>query len=284
VEVPLAASEPAAQALAPPAPAEASISSETLRQAIEDGRLVFHLQPIVSLPQRKTLAYDLVPRLALDGDKFAERADFVPKRGGEALLCRVERRGVEEAVAIARRARAGGQPATLFVPMSRATLVDALMIEKTVALLDGNRAVAGNIALLMDEAEWSALPLNEKAALAAFVGKGAKLALAGCPSLRLDFARLAGEGVTSVRVDATQFLASPEAFTDFHTADVVPYIRRFEVDLIASGVMSEEQLLMLLEDGISLVQGPHVSPPMPERADLAGDRQAPARARLSAEA
>lgn len=272
----------AAQQPRPGAPTEPVIPLETLKQAIDDGRLVFHLQPILALPQRRTFGYDLVPRLALEEGEFADRADFWPQRGGEAVLRRIERQAIEEAVTIARRSRTAGEPTTLYVPIGRATLVDAVSIDRIVALLDANRAIAGNIGLMLAEADWGALPMTEKAALAAFVGKGVKLALADCRSLRLDFARLAGDGVASVRVDAPSFLMAPESFTDFHTADVTPYIRRFAVDLIASGVASEEQLLMLLEDGVAFVQGPHISAPRPARADLG--RGAAPRARSSAEA
>jgi cyclic-di-GMP phosphodiesterase TipF (flagellum assembly factor) len=200
------------------------------------------------------------------------------------VLRRIERQAIEEAVTIARRSRTGGEPTTLHVPISRVTLVDAVSIDKIVALLDANRAITGNIVLTIAEPDWGALPVSEKAALAAFVGKGVKLALTDCRSLRLDFARLAGGGVASVRVDAPSFLATPERFTDFHTADVTPYVRRFAVEFIASGVASEEQLLMLLEDGVELVQGPHISPPRPARADLGGGRSMAARIRSSAEA
>jgi cyclic-di-GMP phosphodiesterase TipF (flagellum assembly factor) len=268
VEAAAARAEPEPQSLLPPARPVFSI--ETLKQAVDDGKLVFHLQPILVLPQRRTFGYDLVPRLTLEDGEFADKADFWPERNGEAVVRRIERQGIEEAVTIARRSRTAGEAMTLHVTISRATLVDAVSIDKIVALLDANRAITGNIVLVVAEADWGALPVSEKAALAAFVGKGVRLALADCRSLRLDFARLTGDGVASVRVDAPSFLAAPQTFTDFHTADVTPYLRRFAVELVATGVASEEQLLMLLEDGVELVQGPHISAPRPARADLGG--------------
>ena len=42
---------------------EPVIPLETLRQALGDDRLVFHMQPIITLPQRRTHGYDIVPRL-----------------------------------------------------------------------------------------------------------------------------------------------------------------------------------------------------------------------------
>jgi len=67
---------PPAPVVAPDPPAardepQPVIPVEMLKQAIEDGRLAFHLRPIVTLPQRKAAGYDLVPRLALDDDVIA---------------------------------------------------------------------------------------------------------------------------------------------------------------------------------------------------------------------
>jgi cyclic-di-GMP phosphodiesterase TipF (flagellum assembly factor) len=270
----VAAAQPVEPARFPAGPATDGpvIPLETLKQAIDEGRLVFHLQPIVTLPLRKTCGYDLVPRLALDEGEFADPPDFMPKHGGEAVIRRIERLALEEAIAIARRARVGAEAILLNVGIGRATLADAAAIEKNVALLDGNQAVAARLRLLIGEAAWSGLPLSEKAALAAFTGKGVKLALADCRSLRLDFARLAGDGVAAVRIDATAFLDAPERFTDFHSADVVPYVQRFGIELVAAGVANEEQVLMFLEDGVGFAQGSHIGPPGPAPAGLAGER------------
>jgi cyclic-di-GMP phosphodiesterase TipF (flagellum assembly factor) len=259
----------------PAAPAsEPAISLDMLKQAIEAGRLVFHLQPIVTLPQRKAYGYDLVPRLALAAGELADAPDFLPQHGGEAVLRRIERLALEEAVTIARRARTSGQLAPLYVPVSRATLVDAIAIDKAVSLLEANRAIASAIVLTLAETDWSAMPLSEKAALAAFVKRGVRLALRGVRSLRLDFADLAGDGVRSVRVDAQDFIAAPESFTDFHSSDVTSYVKRFEIDLVLTGVSTEEQVLVLLEDGVALVQGPHLAGPGPVRPDLVVERGA----------
>jgi cyclic-di-GMP phosphodiesterase TipF (flagellum assembly factor) len=268
------ASQPAepARSFAMPATDGPVIPLETLKQAIDEGRLVFHLQPIVTLPLRKTCGYDLVPRLALEEGEFADPPDFMPKRGGEAVIRRIERLALEEAVAIARRARAGAEAILLHVGISRATLADAVAIETNVALLEANQAVTSRLRLMLAEAAWSGLPLSERAALAAFTGKGVKLALGNCRSLRLDFARLAGGGVAAVRIDAAGFLEAPERFTDFHSADVAPYVQRFGIELVAGGITNEEQVLIFLEDGVRLAQGPHIGGPGPAPAELAGER------------
>lgn len=272
--VPPAASSPSPPPAEPSPPREQEpvIPLETLKQALEDNRLIFHLQPIVTLPQRRAYGYDVVPRLMLDEGELADAPDFMPRRGGESVIRRIERLALDEAVTIARRSRTGGSPATLHVPLSRASLTDADFIERIVTTLDANRAIAGSICLKIANADWQAMPLNEKAALAAFVKKGVGLSLVGLKSLRLDFGELAADGVRSVRIDATRFIDTPLEFTDFLASDAVKFLKRFGIDLIATGINTEEQILTLLEDGIGLVQGPHIAGPGPARPDLVVER------------
>lgn len=251
---------------------EPIVPLELLKQALDEGRLIFHIQPIVTLPQRRAHGYDIVPRLMLEDGELADPPDFMPRRGGEAVVRRIERLCLEEAVTISRRARTTGQPVALYVPISRAMLVDAIGIDKIVALLDANRAIASGIILNIADADWGAMPTSERAALAAFVNKGVGLSLIDARSLRLNYADLAGEGVRSVRFDASRFIEVPESYTDFHTSDITSYVKRFEVDLIATGIHTEQQILSLLEDGVALAQGPHIAGPGPVRPDLIVER------------
>ncbi len=251
---------------------EPVIPLELLREAIEDHRLVFHIEPIVTLPQRKPFGYDLVPRLVMEDDEFADRADFMPRHGGEEVVARLEADGIDEAVVIARRSKTSGAPITLFVPLSRASLGSAKAVELILAALDANRAIAGALLFSVDQAEFKALGGKERASLAAIGKMGVGLSLAGANSLRFDYAELQGLGFKSVRVDATRFLRQPESFTDFHAADIASYGRRFGIELVATGIIDEQQLLSLFEDGISLAQGPHIGGPGPVRPDLKLER------------
>jgi cyclic-di-GMP phosphodiesterase TipF (flagellum assembly factor) len=251
---------------------EPVIPLELLRQAIEDHRVVFHIEPIVTLPQRKPFGYDLIPRLVMEDDEFADRADFMPRHGGEEVIARLEADGIDEAIVITRRSKTAGSPINLFVPLSRASLGSAKAVELILAALDANRAIAGSLVFAIAQAELKALGSKERASVAAIGKMGVGLSLAAATSLRFDYAELQGLGFKSVRVDATRFLRHPESFTDFHASDIASYGRRFGIELVATGIIDEQQLLNLFEDGVSLAQGPHIAGPGPVRPDLKLDR------------
>lgn len=250
---------------------EPVIPLEMLRQAIADNRLVYHVQPVVRLPQRRATGYDLVPRLMLEDGELAEPADFMPRRGGKDVLRLIEGTGLVEAVAIARRSRTGGQPAMLYMPLSRATLGDEAAAEQVLVTLDANRAIAGSLTFLVSESDWQSLTTHERAIVEQMVRKGAGFSITGMTSLRVDVADMAAMGVRSLRVEAGRFIAAPEDFTDFHMTDIANYLARFEVVLLATGIANERQIVELLDADIVTVQGDYISPPGPVRADLALD-------------
>lgn len=247
---------------------EPSIPLELLRQALHEDRLIYHIQPVVTLPQRRPQGYDLVPRLRMQDGELAERDDFMPVRGGEDLLRHIEGIGLVEAITISRRARTSGQPITLYLPLSRATLGDPTASEQLIVSLEANRAIAPGLIFAMSESDWQGLTTGERAIADAMVKKGAGFSITNIRSLRIDIAELAGQGVRSLRIDAARFIDHPESFTDFHASDIANYIARFDIRLMATGISNERQIVELLEDGIVLVQGPHIAAPGPVRPDL----------------
>jgi cyclic-di-GMP phosphodiesterase TipF (flagellum assembly factor) len=269
-------SAPAIVTPPPPRDVEPVIPLETLRQAISENRLIYHVQPVVTLPQRRPHGYDLVPRLMLEDGELADRADFMPRKGGEDVLRHIEGIGMVEAITIASRSRSAGQPINLFVPLSRATLGDPASADQLIASLEANRAIASSLLFMVTAAQWQSLDSGERAITDNLLRKGAGFSLVGVHSLRVDVAELAGQGVRSLRIDAARFLEEPQAFTDFHAADIANYLNRFGVGLLATGVSSEHQILELLDVGISLIQGPHIATPGPARPDLMLDRPKPA--------
>lgn len=263
----IAAAPPAAVAASAREP-EPTIPLEMLRQAVAENRLIYHIQPVVTLPQRRPHGYDLVPRLMLEDGDLADRADFMPRRGGEDVVRQIEGLGLVEAVTIARRSRTNGQPVTLYVPLSRATLGDSVASEQLIVTLEANRSIAPGLIFVIGEGDWQGLSTGERAIAEAVAKKGAGFSIANALSLRVDVAELASRGVRSLRIDAGRFIEEPEVFTDFHASDIANYVARFGVMLLATGISSESQIVELLDDGITLVQGPYIAGPGPVRPDL----------------
>ena len=158
------------------------------------------------------------------------------------------------------------------MPLTRATVLDKRALEALISTLGANQAIAPSLGFAIPQPEWKQFGPAEKRQLIDIRKSGACFSLTDATSLRFDFAELEGMGFTSVRFDATRFLRQPTSFTDFHTADIAPYAKRFDIDLCATGVIDEQQLLSLFEDGIAQAQGPHIGRAGPVRPDLLVER------------
>ena len=249
-------------------PAEPVIPPEVLREALADDRLIHHMLPIITLPQRRTHGYDLVPRLMLEGEELAEGADFMPVTGGQDLIAQIEGMALMDAITIARRSKTGGEPVAIYVPISAATLSEKQFRNQLMAILDANRAISDLLSFSLTEAQWDEVQKNESSPLKAMVKNGVGFSLSGISSLRQNFSELKDLGVRSVRADAKVFIDDPSHYTDFHTADIAAYVHRFEVDLIMTNVTTEQQVLTLLDDGIGFAQGPYLAKAGAIRSDL----------------
>lgn len=247
---------------------EPIIPLEMVRQALGNQRLVYHIQPVARLPQRRPAGYDLVPRLMLEDGDLAEPVDFLPRHGGEDVLQRIDGTALNEAVAIARRARTGGQAISLYIPLTGATLRDSAAVEQLLAILDANRVIATGLIFTIAEVEFNELMQTARTALQAIQRRGAGFSLSNASSLRLNFADLSELGVRTIRVSAGRLINSPETYTDFHLSDIASYVGRFDITLLATGVTDERQIVELLDNEITLVQGNHVAPAGPVRPDL----------------
>lgn len=250
---------------------EPRISLDQVRRALANDKLTIHLQPILVMPRRRSFGFDVVPRLTLEDGSFADPPDYMPSRGGDAVVRQIEVRAFADALTVLARAFVLGEQMVIYAPVSGASLSELDAVESMIDQLQANRSVSKNFVMRMTEANYKRLDDAQRASLAALIDKGAGISLDEVKSLRLSFSDLADEGVTSVRVDAQQFIGSTSSLTDYHSADVAPYLKRFGIDLIGSGVDSEQQALTLIEDGVKFAMGPYLGAPMSVRPDLLED-------------
>lgn len=247
---------------------EPVIPAEMLRQALTQDRLEHHIEPIITLPQRRTHGYDLVPRLMLEDGELAKSEDFMPVSGGQELIAEIEALALVDAITLARRSLTGGDPIVIYVPITVATLKTDRETDRVVSLLNANRAVSKYICFVIPESQWANLSARERDAAEEMVKKGGGFSLSHVRSLRLDFTELSELGVRSVRAETNRFVDQPASYTDFHTADIASYAQRFEIDLILTKVETEQHILTLLDDGINLAQGPHLAKAGPIHSDF----------------
>ena len=246
----------------------AAVPIEAVQEALANNEIEQFLQPIVSLPQRRTLGYELLPKLRTDDGVLHEAEDFLHHEDQTGTIAELEQLLIRQAANIVHRANITGDPTNLFVPISMALLRDKDACSTMAGLLASNRAVSASIILTLPEASYDALNSSDKQSLNDLVKSGASICLDNVRSLRLTFQAMSERGVKFVKADAQAFINNPLDFTDFHRADLADYVERFGIGLIMDNVTSEDHVLELLDDKIPYAQGKHIAQASPVRPDL----------------
>lgn len=251
-----------------PAPALVRLPLAVLEQAIADGRIEPFMQPIVSLPQRKVVAYELLARLRLDDDTLHTAEEFMPQSGGEKIVPQLDNLMILRAVQIVRRMAARQKTFALHVNLSPLTLSDETVFAKLLEVLAANTALRETVFFEFQQAEFEALSRDQINALEELTKLGFSLILDNVTNLRLDFTELTGHRVRKIKITAAQFLDNARALSDIHIADIVDLLDRHDIDLVITQVEAEQQVLQLLDERISSAIGNHFSEPRPVRSDV----------------
>jgi cyclic-di-GMP phosphodiesterase, flagellum assembly factor TipF len=246
-----------------------------VRAAIESQRIDLHLQPIVTLPQRKVRYYEAMSRLKTANGEIVAAADFLPYAEAGSLLPKLDSLSLLRCVRIVRRLLLKNRDIGLFCNLSAATLADA-EFPPMLEFLDANRAIAPSLVFEFTQSAVRAMGPLEHESLAALFQRGFRFSMDNLTDLRVEPRELTERGFRFIKAPAALLLnRAGAASTDIHPADFSDLLGRFGIDLIAERVEGESTVVDLLDYDVRFGQGYLFSPPRPVRADalqtVAGD-------------
>jgi cyclic-di-GMP phosphodiesterase, flagellum assembly factor TipF len=284
--LPVAAAPAVATAAVPPAPpAPAKVTAfagldrdgiiAAIKSAIGTSRIELHLQPVVTLPQRKVRYYEALSRLKAENGDLVTAADFIAYAEAGALMPKLDDLSALRCVQVVRRLLLKNRDIGLFCNLSSATLTDS-GFPKFLEFMDANRAIAPALVLEFTQSAIRAMGPIEYESLAALAERGFRFSVDNLTDLRLDARELNERGFRFVKAPAMLlFNRVGVASTDIHPADFSDLLGRFGIDLIAERIENEATVVDLLDYDVRFGQGFLFSPPRPVRAEalqgLAGE-------------
>jgi cyclic-di-GMP phosphodiesterase, flagellum assembly factor TipF len=239
--------------------------------AIEGSRIDLHLQPIVSLPQRKVRFYEGLARLRTEDGDILSPSDFLPYAESGGLMPKIDNLILFRCVQVVRRLAAKNREIGVFCNVSGATLNDPEFFPQLSDFMQANRALAPALVLEFSQSTVRAMGPIENESLAALADLGFRFSLDRLADLRVEPRELADRGFRFVKAPATLLLNRAGAQgADIHPADFSDLLGRFGIDLIADRIESEGMVVDLLDYDVRFGQGFLFSPPRPVRAEALG--------------
>jgi cyclic-di-GMP phosphodiesterase, flagellum assembly factor TipF len=237
-----------------------------LRKPIAAGEIELHLQPVVTLPQRKLRYYEALARLKTDGGGLVAAGEFLSDAEAATLMPKIDYLAAARSVQIVRRLLLQKREVGLFCNLAAATLADP-GFSKFLELMDANRAIAAALVFEFAQSAVRAMGAIEHASLAALAERGFRFSMDNLTDLRVNAHELNERGFRFVKVPAPLLFNRLGALTaDIRPAEFSESLGRFGIDLIADRIEHENTVIDLLDYDVRFGQGVLFSPPRPLRA------------------
>jgi cyclic-di-GMP phosphodiesterase, flagellum assembly factor TipF len=244
-------------------------STSAIREAVEANRIELHLQPIVTLPQRKVRYYEALARLRTGDGTLLAADDFIALAQAGALMPRVDDQMVFRCVQVVRRLISKNQDVGLFCNLSASTLADVASFAHLIEFMSANRALASALVFELAQSAYRKFGKIENESLAALASLGFRWSLDHIADLKFEPRDLADRGFRFVKVPAPLLLARESGgAADIHPADLAGLLERFGIDLMVEKIENEAAVADLLDHGVKYGQGYLFAPPRPVRAEV----------------
>lgn len=264
------ASAPAQAAAAPTGALdglERAQALDILRRAVAEDRVEVFLQPIVSLPQRRVCHYEALARLRGETGGFLLPADFMALAESEGLAPRIDAAVAERCIAIAGHLAQRNPEMSLFCNLSAASLTEGPLLQRLIEAFEQDGSLSSRLVLEFRQPAFDSLGPLETAGVQALNDAGLRLSVDGIRDLDIDGRAWASRRVRFAKVGADILLNPPAGSgADIHVADLARFLARSGIELVASRIEGEADLVDLLDYDIGFGQGYLFSPPRPVRS------------------
>ncbi|MDO8296119.1 MAG: EAL domain-containing protein [Caulobacter sp.] len=237
---------------------------DTVKDALAGNRVDLYLQPVVSLPQRRTVFYESFSRLRDETGRVMMPAEYLSVAEPEGLVAAIDNLLLFRCVQIVRRLAKQDRKVGIFCNISLASLSDEQFFPQFLDFLSANKDMAGALIFELGQAAFERRGAVEARHMARLADLGFRFSLDKVTDLDLDFQDLARSDIKFIKVGAQMLLDQLEesegrlvirSLPDLHAADFARLTRRYGVEVIIEKVESERQIVDILELDMAFGQG-----------------------------
>ncbi len=237
---------------------------EIVREALAANRVDLYLQPVVSLPQRRTVFYESFSRLRDPTGQIIMPAEYLAAAEPAGMVTAIDNLLLFRCVQIVRRLAGQDRRVGIFCNVSMASLGDDEFFPQFLELLRANRDLAPALIFEVGQAAFDARTSVQARNMGKLAELGFRFSLDKVTDLDLDLQDLSRSDVKFVRVGAQALLDELtevedrlvlRSMPDLAAEDFALLMRRYGVELIAEKVENERQVVDILDLDIQLGQG-----------------------------
>ena len=235
---------------------------DLVRDGLSNGRVELHLQPIVSLPQRRRRFYECFSRIRAADGALIVPEQYLDGAAREGLAAAIDNMLLFRCIQVVRKARKKNPTVGFFCNISRHSLADHDFLRDFGDFLQQNADLAPSLIFEMAQADFEMAARERAPQLERLAELGLRFSVDRVSDLDLDPAQLLRHHVAFVKIDAARFVEVGENFSaPVHR--LRRELARAGIDMIVEKIESEATLVELLEHAIDFGQGYAFGEPKP---------------------
>jgi cyclic-di-GMP phosphodiesterase TipF (flagellum assembly factor) len=263
---------------------QASHMLQVVQDALAENRVDLYLQPIVSLPQRRTVFYESFSRLRDETGRVMMPAEYLAVAEPEGLMTAIDNLLLFRCVQIVRRLAKQDRKVGIFCNISLASLGDESFFPQFLEFMQGNKDLAGAVIFELGQAAFERRGPVEARHMARLASLGFSFSLDKVADLDLDFQDLARADVKYLKVGAQMMLDQLEeqdgklviaSLPDLNASDFAALTRRYGIEVIVEKVEAEKQIVDILDLDIGYGQGHLFGEPRAIRDSVLAEAEPP---------
>ncbi len=240
-----------------------------IRKSLDENRVDLYLQPIVTLPQRKTRYYEGLSRLRSADGEIILPSDYLKVAENAGMMPIIDNLLLFRCVQVVRRMVERNREIGVFCNISPHSLLDAEFFSQFVEFMQHNTDLKDSLVFEFAQRMVDAFGPLELESLDALRELGFSFSMDRVTNLDINAEALEAKGFRYVKVDCELLLnRERSAGAQIHPADLSELLKRRDLELIVEKVESEKSIVDLLDYGINFAQGYLFAEPRPVRSEV----------------
>ena len=272
-----------ARAFAPDAEAEEDLPDiaeltdsellETIRRSLEANRVDLYLQPIVTLPQRKTRYYEGLSRLRSEDGTLIMPRDYMRVAEPAGMMPTVDNILLFRCIQVVRKLAARNKNAGVFCNISAYSLLDSDFFPQFVEYMQHNQDLAQHLIFEFSQMTVNGMGPIEQESLASLAALGFRFSMDQVTKLTFNPMTLHDLNFRFIKIPAALLTEANEGDSDIHVHDIREVLKRNGIQLVVDKIETEREVVNILDMNVELGQGYLFGEPRPVREEVtrAGD-------------
>lgn len=252
------------------------VDIDIVKDALAHNRVDLYLQPIVSLPQRKTYFYESFTRLRDRADNVIAPAAFIRAAEEAGIVAEVDNLLLFRCVQIVRRLTQSDRRIGIFCNISMSSMADEEFFPNFLDYMRRNSDLASSLIFEISQSAFEARSTAAARNMGRLADYGFRFSVDQMTDLNTNFADMQRAGVRFAKVTGDRMvnaIRNEEPIAGIEAGalmaeDIPSLFAKYGMDLIADRIEQEDTVVELLDIDIGFAQGHLFGEPRPVRDDI----------------